>query len=674
MVTVQSQMKRGLKRLSAIAASVLIVCLPLTASIGVATAAAACAIPAPTGPGVHQPVGADAAAYTYDCNTGLYESSYYTFDPNTDTYTAIDPVVYTCDPTTNEYSYTTYVYSAAAAAYLPVTQTVSQPPAGATVVPCPTPNSAGGTAAATAVTPPGGSTTPTGSSNLDSTVNNNTTGTDTTNANVTNNVTSDGTSGDATVLGNTTAGDADSGDAEVVANELNYLQSTGSVEDGNQPATFVANIDGDVNGDFLLDPSTLGAVQPATVNNNETTTTNINNNANATMDNNVNLAADSGDASVENNTSAGSATSGNAEAVANIVNVIDSAITAGHSFVGVININGNLNGDILLPPDFVNELLADNVPTLTLTGPSSTNTSNTTANNNTTVTNTNNLGATNNITSDADSGSATVSNNTGAGSATTGSAANNITAFNLTGSNVVGANDLLVFVNVVGKWVGLIVNTPPGTTAASLGGGITENNTDTNNTNVNNTTNDQINNNVNVAADSGNADVADNTTAGDATSGNADTAVNLLNVEGSNISLSGWFGVLFINVFGTWNGSFGINTSAGDPTNTTPSASGIAATQFASFIPTPAGGSAGTTGGSAGGNKAGTTTVQLGNSTVQIPNSIASAVLAAHKSPSKAVPTPTLTPGHVNWFLVVGSTSLFVAYVVGDRLYDLRRR
>jgi len=48
------------------------------------------------------------------------------------------------------------------------------------------------------------------------------------------------------------------------------------------------------------------------------------------------------------NTTAGSATTGDAAAIANIVNVINSIIGAGQSFIGTININGNLDGEILL--------------------------------------------------------------------------------------------------------------------------------------------------------------------------------------------------------------------------------------------------------------------------------------------------------------------------------------
>jgi hypothetical protein len=553
---------------------------------GVATPV--CTAPIIDQPGVHKPMGADAGTYVYNCTTNLWENDHYTFDPLTDVTTAKDPAVYTYNPSTGKYDTTAWLFNAPTNVYAPVSLSAVQPPAGATVIGGPAPvvptpgsssitntgpgsdntitnNGAGGTNSINQTGP--NSTNTLGGSGSNSLNLNNLT-----NVGVANLVSGQATTGNSTVLGNTTGGSAATGNAQDLATIVNMLQSSSNALGGNT-ITFVRNINGDVNGDLLLDPASLGAIQPAnngspTGNNNLT----LNNTTNATLNNNINLNAASGAATVADNTSAGNATTGSASAVANIVNLINSAITSGQSFIGVININGNLNGDILLPPNFIDQLVASNVPTVNVnignTGPSSNNTVNSTGSNNTNVTNTNNAGITNNIQSAAASGTANVADNTSAGNATTGSAGTNITAFNLTGSRVVGSNALLVFVNVLGKWVGLIVNAPAGATAAELGGGVTTNTTaptGNNTTNVNNTTNQQINNNVTLAAKSGDANVTQNTKAGNATSGNAKTAANLLNVENSNLSLIGWFGILFINVFGSWHGSFGINTSAGDP-------------------------------------------------------------------------------------------------------------
>jgi hypothetical protein len=283
---------------------------------------------------------------------------------------------------------------------------------------------------------------------------------------------------------------------------------------------------------------------------NTATNTNTQNLSNTTgVTNNATLNSTSGNATVANNTTAGSATSGNASAVGNIVNMINSAIAAGSSFIGTINIYGNLNGDILVSPGFVPSLIAAN------------NTSNTvTANAN--LSDTQNI--TNNVKLGATTGTATVAGNTNAGSAATGSAKTNLVLLNLTGHQVVAKDSLLVFVNVLGTWVGLIVDAAPGSTSAALGDGVTNNTTNTT-ANLNATNNATITNNLTLNAASGNATVAHNTNAGNATTGNASASANILNISQSNFGLSGWFGILFINVFGSWLGSFGVDTPNGNP-------------------------------------------------------------------------------------------------------------
>jgi hypothetical protein len=360
-------------------------------------------------------------------------------------------------------------------------------------------------------------------------------------------------SGDASVIGNTLAGGATTGDAAAMATVANLLQSSSNIFGTGGTIAFVSNINGDVNGDLLLDPSQINTINSSVTPPSGDIQVNASNDVTAQMNNDITVGATSGDATVAKNTSAGDATTGTATAVANVMNLINSAVNAGQSFIGVVNINGNFNGDILLPQNFIDQLLASNVPA-----------NSTTQQSGTTSTSLNNIvtaGIQNNVTTAAASGNAAVAQNTKAGDATSGQATTNVTILNLTGSNVIGSNDLLVFVNVLGHWVGMIVNAPAGATSASLGGGITANNTAA----IDNSFNAGITNNIAANAQSGNATIGQNTKAGNATSGDAKAAVNLLNVANSNLSLSNWFGILFINVFGNWSGSFGVNTSAGDP-------------------------------------------------------------------------------------------------------------
>ena len=579
----------------------------------------ACASSNPNG--VSRPVGADASLYTCKV-TGNWESDYFVFNPNTGVYSNLNEPTYTYNSTTGKYDYPVYVYDAPLNKYDTVINSTSTPPSGATVVGAPAPvvqSAAAPSSSSNSKTTPttadqsiantgtgsnnqissdgsGGKATINGTGNgsnntIASTGKDKLTGNYTTIATVNNAINSQANSGNAVALQNTTAGDVTSGNAVDVANVVNLLQSASSAFGrGGNAVTFVANINGDVNGDLLLNPANLSAIQPAGSKSSGNTDLTVNNSTNEAINNNLKLGATTGDATVQQNTTAGNATSGNALAVANIINIIDSAISSGKSFLGVININGNLNGDILLPPNFVNQLLAANVPTVSIdtTGANSNNTITNTGGNDTKINNNTVSGINNNVKVAAVSGAATSTKNTTAGSTTTGNAKTNITAFNLTGSNIIGGNDLLVFVNVLGTWVGLIVNAPAGANAAELGGGITQNvPTGTNSTTLNNNTNQQINNNVDVAAKSGNATETENTTAGSAKSGDAKAAVNLLNVAHSTISLSNWFGILFINVFGSWHGNFGLKSVANAVANSPAPANTFGSPIVASTVPAP---------------------------------------------------------------------------------------
>lgn len=356
------------------------------------------------------------------------------------------------------------------------------------------------------------------------------------------------TTGNASVHDNTTAGNATSGTAQASATVVNVINSSTGFGSDNGGFTFYSrdiNAGEDLQGNILIDPSTMAPMNGASSGNGgvQTTTSMLD------IINNITLNATSGNASVHDNNQAGNATSGDASAIANIINVVNSQIGAQQTFLGVINIYGNLTGDIQVPADFVDGLLGSSATTANGNGAATSST--------TTIDN--------NITTSATSGNATVKDNNQAGNATTGDATTNVTVFNLTGQQVIAKNSLLVFVNVLGKWVGVIVNQPAGATSGALVGG---GNATTASNGSTSTTNTHITNNVTANATTGNATVRDNNQAGNATTGNAQTGVNLLNIANSNFSLDGWFGVLFINVLGSWLGNFGIDSPMPDPVST----------------------------------------------------------------------------------------------------------
>ena len=516
------------------------------------------------------PTGPAATTFTYQCDgtyAGDWTNAYYVYDPSTETQTALYSPDYTYDCTTGTWTQAEWDYDTTTGAYVedqvPAATTPDQSTncattndsntssadassgtAVSTTTPATSPdasdseptNTPANTVAPTAPPDPSSNCpTPDTSSSAD-------TGVATDSASLNNDACSQSQSGDAAVTNNGSAGDATSGDATTEVNIANLVQTLSNAL-GTGTVTFTTNIDGDVNGDLVLDPSTILA-DAAGDGSSNSSGTDGDVTTDAAINNAVYATADTGDATVSGNGDGGNATTGDAEAIVNLINMINSAVATGQSFIGTININGDLNGNILIPQSLIDQILA-------FEGANSNSADNTTGL-------TNDESITNNIDADASSGSASVANNVNGGNATSGNANTGVTIMNLTGSSIVGQNVLLVFVNVLGQWVGMIVNAPAGATSAGFGGGITTDTPGTGNNAADADTNLSITNNVYADATSGNALVSQNFNGGNATSGNADTAVNILNVENSDLSLANWFGILFINVFGTWDGNFGI--------------------------------------------------------------------------------------------------------------------
>jgi hypothetical protein len=439
------------------------------------------------------------------------------------------------NPTTKQYE--------AAPTPTPSPTPTPEPPAEETNPPADnTPSTDSSAADITAQTGPSSNSTVTDdtTANSDTNINNKST--------IDNSLDSNASTGNAGVMQNTNGGNATTGDASADATIVSSVHSTVGTGETSGIAHFTIDLYGDVNGDIVVGPAMANAEVDKTTNINSNT--NVNNDASIT--NNINLTAQSGDATVSGNTMAGSAQSGDARAVANLINLINTVIAANKSFVGTINIHGNLNGDILLSPEFIPQLLAangDSTVESNINMPLSTN-----INDNQTIVN--------NVDLQATSGTATVTDNTSAGSAQSGTAQTDLQILNLTGHEVDAENSVLVFVNVKGKWVGMIMDAP-GSTAAAFGSGVTRNDVNLASTsNLNNKA--SITNNINVAAISGDATVSSNTSGGDAKTGNASASANIANIIGSKFNLSGWFAVLFINIDGDWTGWALKDTDAGN--------------------------------------------------------------------------------------------------------------
>ncbi len=551
-----------------------------------------------TPPGPTQPNGVDSQTYVQNTDTGNWENEQYIWDPITHQTRPKQKPDYYYDPVTSTWSTTEWTFDPASGKYVATPKPVA-----------PSLLEQLGLLAG------GGRTNINGTgqgSNNQINANDSANGIFNlyTKAEINNYFNIYSISGNSLVSNNTEGGDAISGDTNVLTNILNLLASAWNIS-GGQMLTFIQSLYGDVNGDILLDTGnsnydsdkSLGGskygINGTGPNSNNTISDNkdgnlmINTSNYNDINNNVVIDAQSGDATVgcsqndggtgggtermakscTGNTKAGSAKSGDARVLVNLMNLIDSYISSGKSFFGVINIYGNLNGDILFSKDFLNQLLASgelqhtsgNLATINNTGPNSNNTIDTNRSGNS-ISNTNDLSTiNNNIVADAKSGDANVLNNTSAGDAKTGKSDIRLTLLNLTGHQVIAKNAVLVFVNVFGSWLGLIMDAPQGATSALIGGDVDKNTQQQSGSSINNSNSvNTINNNLNLNASSGDANVGNNTEAGDAQSGDADIALNVGNIINSNFSISDWFGVLFINVFGNWIGSFGVDTPAGN--------------------------------------------------------------------------------------------------------------
>lgn len=271
---------------------------------------------------------------------------------------------------------------------------------------------------------------------------------------------------------------------------------------------------------------------------------------------------------------------GDANVAANALTFVNNNI-AGNVVLGVVNIFGNLIGDIIIPDQLAMCSSCAGGTTASNTGNLAGSTNNTTVNNtqNDATFQTNNAVIDNQIVLDGNTGGNEVNRN-GQGDSYIKTGDTNVSAntLNIANSNI--ASDgvwWLAIVNQAGQWVGKIIGSPDGATmAGSTGtefvmnadGTITALNSgnganSTNNTTINNTENNTttqtnnatITNTLNLSANTGNNEANDNI-GGDNVikTGDAQVIANLVNFVNNNVTGGGKLMVTVVNVFGTWVG------------------------------------------------------------------------------------------------------------------------
>lgn len=294
----------------------------------------------------------------------------------------------------------------------------------------------------------------------------------------------------------------------------------------------------------------------------------------ATIDNGMNLSANSGYNEADRNTAGDSTiTTGDANVAANVLTMANNNL-AGNVIYGVVNIFGDLIGDIIFPEEALTTTLAN-----TNNGADSTNNASYESTSADTTMQFNEANITNELTFDANTGNNDISKNTnGDNKVVTGDSDIKASVTNIANMNVIG-DMWLVLVNQAGEWIGKIMGADPGATMAGSegiqfkvlpsgevvvtnsdnGAGSTNNGSVTNNstsTLVQSNTAD-IDNKLNLSANTGNNSTSRNT-GGDNTivTGDANIIANVVNFVNNNISGSGRLFVTVVNVFGSWMGNF----------------------------------------------------------------------------------------------------------------------
>lgn len=304
----------------------------------------------------------------------------------------------------------------------------------------------------------------------------------------------------------------------------------------------------------------------------------------AALVNNVDLSANSGDNKTDFNTGGDSTIqTGDANVSANINNFVNNNL-AGNVVLGVVNIYGDLVGDIVLTEEAMNAFcgncLGSSSVQNTGNGAYSTNKASLSETNNNSTSQFNNADIENNLIIYANTGDNEANMNTGGNSTIlTGDANVEANVVNVANTNLSDGNWWLVIVNEAGQWVGkLFGSNSEGGMASSEGlefttdgngevvvsndtnGAGSENTSEANrqnNTSVNQANDAKIVNNVNLSANTGTNSASYNT-GGDSTvqTGDANVVASIVNFVNNNIAGSGKLFVNVVNVFGSWLGDF----------------------------------------------------------------------------------------------------------------------
>ena len=307
------------------------------------------------------------------------------------------------------------------------------------------------------------------------------------------------------------------------------------------------------------------------------------------LKNDIVINAISGDNNTVKNTGSGDIETGDAQAVGTVINFLNTNLNVKEWAIAVVNVFGQLIGDIILPQNQQDTTTpagqdSQQLAANSVTGADSQNNADTDNQSSVVFSNYNNAQVMNNVETTAITGANTASYNTGPGQVVDGDATVSTQVATSANNNVNGGDQTLwlILVNKMGQWVGQIVGADTGETLASNlilsdpntptpqannnsqpqgsvnqdTGADSENNANTSNSNTYEFTNQNtgsIENNIKVVADSGKNNGSSNTLGGDVQAGDAQAGVSLVNFVNNNLYGKKLM-VLVVNVLGSWLG------------------------------------------------------------------------------------------------------------------------
>ncbi len=247
----------------------------------------------------------------------------------------------------------------------------------------------------------------------------------------------------------------------------------------------------------------------------------------------ANPAADAASSNTDAPTDGTLISTGDASAVANVQNVVNTNIVNAQGFADFINLLQPLVGNI----DLSN---LDFQPTICSTC----------AGGSLTVDNSSTADVTNDISVTADTGSNAIADASDGSTIATGGAAAAANVLNVVDSNIVNSNYLLLVMNNFSQMTGDLIL--PG--AAFFNDFLDPAPVSTPSTAVANDNTATVGNNLSITADTGSNDISDSSGSSSITTGDSVTASNVVNLVNSNVTTNNQVYIL-VRVFGTWNGT-----------------------------------------------------------------------------------------------------------------------